>query len=175
MTNTINYDPEEQKQKAINILRGMADMIEDNQSFITELAASLPRGGDDALFGLSWEPSSNFSLSMAGKIVLPPPVYVVETPKEPKEIIWKSEKVDSVYLVEIATSTARAEDVESVGYSDESGVQYEFHCPVCGDKLHTADSGWWRTKCQCGYDWDTKGEGAMTKYTYSDGTVKEHY
>jgi len=169
MANTINYDPEEQKQKAINILRWVADLIEDNQSSITELEASLPMVGSGLL---GWESSSNFSLSMAGKVALPPPVYVVETPKEPKEVIWKTEKVDSVYLVEIATSTIQAEDVESVGYSDESGVQYEFHCPVCGDKLHTAECGWWKTKCLCGYTWNTGGEGTMQKYTYSDDTVE---
>jgi hypothetical protein len=56
------------------------------------------------------------------------------------------------------------DDVEFVSDGSDAGLLFKVTCPECGDWVNCAlYSGWWETRCQCGYEWSVKVEAVGKK------------
>jgi len=46
----------------------------------------------------------------------------------------------------------------------EAGDTYELICPNCGSTVLWAPYGWWKAKCDCGYEWRVQVRGLGIKW-----------
>lgn len=45
----------------------------------------------------------------------------------------------------------------NVKYKESGDVDvFTMECPICHEVLDISTNGWWKTMCECGYNWELK-------------------